>query len=268
MDTTKDWLNLLELTKAWGEASRRNDTPLPTDHELWTWARSHRTLDLPKQVDIDQLDDLRDAFNHGRQPHRIDMDAVIAEVTRRGHPAKIDHTGGNTATIYAGTTHTDRNGDTQQAVAAGPGWFEAPNHRKPFADTSEFTIGPDDDGHGWSVSVPEHTTTAEVAALIVATIDEVETRRARLAAAAPAAAGAMVWAVAARYPELGTATPDPGSELIREVQNLIAEWLHDRLPALRTAPAHLADPANRIPPPPRSRHGERQELSREPEQPR
>ncbi|MGI5214825.1 hypothetical protein [Plantactinospora sp. CA-290183] len=176
----QDWLNLLDVTTAWGEASRRNDTGLPTDDELWAHARRHRAIRLHEKVDEDILTALRDAFNDGRQPDRIDMDAVVAAVSRRGHPAVVKHTGGNTATIYAGTTHTDPNGIGCWSIAAGTGWFEAPGRRKPVADTSEFTIGPDG-GTSWSVDVPEHTTTAQVAGLIIAAIEEVEQRRARLA---------------------------------------------------------------------------------------
>ncbi|MFY1577373.1 hypothetical protein ACN26Z_20985 [Verrucosispora sp. WMMD703] len=78
-------------------------------------------------------------------------------------------------------------------------------------------------------------------ALVIATIDEVEARRARLSAAASAAAGAVVRTVAARYPELGTAMPDPGRDLVRDVGDLIADWLHARLPAPRAAPPTITD---------------------------
>ncbi len=240
MDTSQEWQELLDLTTAWGEASRRNDTPLPTDDELWAHARRHRDLRLPTQVDDLLVDDLRDAFNAGRRPHLIDLDALVAHLARHGRPALVEHSGGNTATVYTGSRYTDRLGDTRRSVTAGPGWFDAPGRRRPLADTNEFTIGPGDED-SWSVRVPEHTTTAQVCALIIATIDEVEARRARLSAAVSAAAGAMVKAVAARYPELGTAMPNPGRELVRDVGDLIADWLHARVPALRAAPPAITD---------------------------
>ncbi|MGC5054954.1 hypothetical protein ACLQ2S_26315 [Micromonospora sp. DT48] len=240
MDTSEDWREILDLITAWGEASRRNDTALPTDDELWAHARRHRTLRLPAQVDDLIVDDLRDAFNAGRLPHLIDLDVLVANLAQQGRPALVEHSGGNTATVRTGSRYTDRPGDTRWSVSAGPGWFAAPGRRRPLADTSEFTIGPHDED-SWSVLVPEHTTTAQVTALVIATIDEVEARRARLAATASAAAGAVVRVVAARYPELGPAVPDPGRELVRDVGDLIADWLHARVPALRAAPPTITD---------------------------
>ncbi|MBQ1052288.1 hypothetical protein KBX50_28015 [Micromonospora sp. C51] len=237
---SQDWQELLNLTTAWGEASRRNDTSLPSDDDLWAYARSHR-LELPAPVNDLLVDDLRDVFNAGRLPHLIDLDAVVAHLAEQGRPALVAHSGGNTATLYTGSRYTDRLGDTRWSVTAGPGWFDAPGHRRPVADTSEFTIGPDDQDNWWCLRVPEHTTTAAVSALIITTIDEVEARRARLSAAASAAAGAMVRVVAARYPELGTAMPDPGRDLVRDVGDLITDWLHARLPALRAAPPTITD---------------------------
>ena len=104
----------------------------------------------------------------------------------------MEHTGGNTATLYAGRRAPDRHGDPRWSAAAGPGWFDAPGHRQPVADTSELSVGPDSDDT-WAATVPAHTTTPDLVDLIVAVIDEVQARRARLAQAAVAARDAM-WA--------------------------------------------------------------------------
>ncbi|WP_433651571.1 hypothetical protein ACQP2C_02945 [Micromonospora zamorensis] len=156
---------------------------LPTDHELWAVARRSQMVVLPEKIDNDLRAELRDAFNDGRQSTRFDMQAVVVEIARNGHPAHIDHSGGNAATIYAGSQHTDQIGDARWAVTAGPGWFARPDHREPVADTSEFQIGPDDDT--WTIAVPDHTSPAEAAALIVAVIEQVTEGRARLTESPP-----------------------------------------------------------------------------------
>ncbi|GAB3959420.1 hypothetical protein [Micromonospora vulcania] len=137
----------------------------------------------PDQIDNDLIAELRDAFNDGRQPTRFDMQAVVVEIARHGHHAHIGHSGGNTATIYAGSQHTDQNGDARWAVTAGPGWFAKRDHREPVADTSEFQIGPDDDA--WTIAVPDHTSPTEVAALIVTVIEQVAEGHARLTGSPP-----------------------------------------------------------------------------------
>ncbi|MFY1614640.1 MBL fold metallo-hydrolase [Micromonospora sp. WMMD736] len=178
MNAFPNWLDLLEFVREAGEINARNGTPLPSDDELWAAARRSQRVVLPEQVDNGLLPELRDAFNDGQQPTRFDMQAVVVEIARHGHHAHIDHSGGNTATIYAGSQHTDQNGDARWAVTAGPGWFAKPDHREPVADTSEFQIGPDDDA--WTIAVPDHTSPTEVAALIVAVIEQVAEGRGHL----------------------------------------------------------------------------------------
>ncbi|MDG4838295.1 hypothetical protein O7631_17390 [Micromonospora sp. WMMD967] len=171
MNAFPDWLDLLEFVRAAGVTNARNGAPLPTDDELWAAARRSQRVVLPEQIDNGLLAELRDAFNDGQQPTRFDMQAVVVEIARHGHHAHIDHSGGNTATIYAGSQHTDQHGDARWAVTAGPGWFARPDHREPVADTSEFHIGPYDGV--WTIAVPDHTSPAEVAALMVAVIEQV-----------------------------------------------------------------------------------------------
>ncbi|MEU8284233.1 hypothetical protein AB0C01_07825 [Micromonospora sp. NPDC048905] len=183
MKASRNWLDLLEFVRAAGETDARNGTSLPTDHELWAVAHRSQRVVPPDQIDNDLLAELRDAFNDGRQPTRFDMQAVVVEIARHGHPAHIDQSGGNAATIYAVSQHTDQSGDARWAVTAGPGWFAKPDHREPVADTSEFQIGPDDDT--WTIAVPDHTSPTEVAALIVAVIEQVAEGRARLTESPP-----------------------------------------------------------------------------------
>ncbi|MFF0348921.1 hypothetical protein ACFYP0_14600 [Micromonospora arida] len=178
MNAFPNWLDLLELVRAAGEINARNGTPLPTDDELWAAARRSQCGVLPEQIDDGLLAELRDAFNDGQQPTRFDMQAVVVEIVRHGHHAHIDNSGGNTATIYAGSQHTEQNGDARWAVTAGPGWFARPDHREPVADTSEFHIGPDDGV--WTIAVPDHTSPTEVAALIIAAIEQVAEGHGRL----------------------------------------------------------------------------------------
>ena len=113
------WLQLLDVFTAWGEASARNGTPLPSDDELWAAARRPPQPLVPEQINPERLAELREAFNDGRQPTRIDLQAVADLVTRRGHHAYVEQTGGNTATIYAGRQIPDRYGEPRWSAAAG-----------------------------------------------------------------------------------------------------------------------------------------------------
>jgi len=184
---------------------------------------------------------LREAFNAGRNPTRVDMQAAADLLHRRGHHAVVEHTGGNTATLYAGRQAPDRYGDLRWSAAAGPGWFEAPDHRHPFADTSELAVGPDSDDT-WAVTVPEQPTLDQLVDLIVAVIDEVEARRARFAQAADAAREAMWATFAAQYPEVttGDLAPEADRAFVTESDKLLAGWLDDNWPATRTVPANIA----------------------------
>ena len=127
------------------------------------------------------------------------------------------------------------------SAAAGPGWFDAPGHHNPSADTSEFIVGPDSDDT-WAVTVPERTTMRDLVDLIMAVIDEVETRRARFVQAADAARDAMWATFAQRYPEVTTGDLAPGADFafVAESDKLLAGWLDDNWPSTRIVPAHIA----------------------------
>lgn len=92
----------------------------------------------------------------------LDLDKVVALLKDKGVTAYVAQTGGGTATIYAGEMfyrEEERvrwNGDVKEVVGtdrierfpalAGPGWFDGPGWTNGRADTSDFCVGPDDDG--------------------------------------------------------------------------------------------------------------------------
>jgi len=184
------WLQHLDLITAWGQASATNHSTPPTDQQLWAVSRIRADLNLPEQLDPALLDQLRAAFNTGRYPTRIDLQALADALHERGYDAVVEHTGGNTATLYAGSQFPDRHGDLRWSAAAGRGWFEQSGHRRPFAASSEFTVGPDGEDT-WVVIVPEHPVWTVVVDLLVAVIDEVNAQRARFSQAVEAAQDAM-----------------------------------------------------------------------------
>lgn len=237
------WLVLLDGLTIRGADGARMDTLPPTDEDLWAGARLVFGTGLPDLVDTDMLAELRGAYNAGRQPTRINLKAVADSIEGHGYRARVEHTGGNTATLYGGHLFPDRFGEPRWSVAAGPGWFEAPGRHRPFADTDEFHAGPDSDD-GWVVAVPEYTTTRQVTDLIVAVIEFVEARRARFVEAADAAREAMWATFAQRYPEVTTGDLPPGAdyEFVVVSNKVLAGWLDDNWADTRVAPTHLTRP--------------------------
>jgi hypothetical protein len=61
------WRQHLDVIRAWGEASTANGTDPPTDEQLWAISRVRADLNLPEQIDLTLLQELRAAFNLGRQ---------------------------------------------------------------------------------------------------------------------------------------------------------------------------------------------------------
>lgn len=178
------WLNMLDGAQRKGRADATNHEPLPTDNQLWQYARTLEGGQLltPAAVDAEQLEELREAYNLGRQPHMVDLWAVTRAIKAAGHYAFVDHTSGNTATLYAGrpVPASDPERVFCWSAYGGPGWFEGAHRTRPVAHTDEFGVGPDDEDERDALSprVPEHTTPAEVAKLIVGVVEAVELRRA------------------------------------------------------------------------------------------
>src|SRR6266540_4522613 len=116
----------LDIITAWGEASAANDTPPAPDEQLWAATRSRTDAHLPEQIDSVLLADLRAAFNAGRWPASIDLDAVAAAVNARGVTARVRQSSGGTATLYTGEETLDGYGDVRFSASAGPGYFDGP----------------------------------------------------------------------------------------------------------------------------------------------
>jgi hypothetical protein len=233
------WVEHLDIITAWGEASAANDTPPATDEQLWAATRSRTDWHLP-EIDSVLLADVRAAFNTGRWPGRIDLDAVAAAVNARGVTARVLHSSGGTATLYTGEEILDGYGDVRFCASAGPGYFHGPGRTRPFADTDEFGIGPHDTS--WGISIPHDATTEEVADLVVAVTRQADAQLARFADAVAAARTAMWTALVAAYPDADTAElpSDFDHALVAELRRLLAIWLERYWPAFHTVPAHLA----------------------------
>ena len=101
----------------------------------------------------------------------IDL-ARIALLLRTVHGvgnAYVTCTGGGTATLFAGSTHTDGNGDTRYAVTAGPGWYVSADDA--MATVEDLYVGADDDGIcAWEVKVTADTTEVDIASMIAVAI--------------------------------------------------------------------------------------------------
>jgi hypothetical protein len=224
------WLAHLDTITARGETSAANQEQRPTDEQLWRTARFQPYFYLPVKINKELLADVREAFTKGRKPSRIDMQAVADAVNAHGVPARIQHSGGNTATLYTGKETLDEYGNVRYSAAAGPGHFEAPRHGKPFADT-DFRIGPHD--NSWNISVPQYATTAQVAELVIAVTAQADVQRARFAGAVGAAQTAILTTLRGAYPDPDTT--DLG-DAVTDLRRLLTRWLDRHWPALHTAP--------------------------------
>lgn len=112
------------------------------------------------------------------EKYEVDMQAVAEIVSRAGVPAYVEQTGGGCATIYAGVTYKDSEGDERFPAAAGPGWFAGPHFSQPRASLYEFGVGPDNDGEGGFVDF------APIGALHLSTIANVIVAQVRKSEAA------------------------------------------------------------------------------------
>lgn len=84
----------------------------------------------------------------------LNMTDIAARVRSHGFPAVVEHTGGNTATIYAGTAIFDPDEDRDRyQVSAGPGYFETATLALAWVD--EFSVGPDSDEATGDYCLPE-----------------------------------------------------------------------------------------------------------------
>lgn len=169
---------------------------------------------------------------------RVELDTLAEALRRRGHDTVVESTGGNVATLYAGTRAPEHGTQSRWAAAIGPGWFDGPA-QTPVADLTELYVGPDDEDT-WSVPAARHATTDEIVALIIAVIDHVNAQPARFTRACETARDAMWVAFAGQYPEITTGDLEPGVDLrlVDESTRLFALWLTSNR-AEHTVPSHI-----------------------------
>lgn len=75
------------------------------------------------------------------------MDKVAEIVrTKYGIHCEVSMTGGNIATIFAGETHLDEEGDERWSAIAGPGSFAWSADEESTGHTDEFFVGSDNNG--------------------------------------------------------------------------------------------------------------------------
>lgn len=129
---------------ALGQTDDRDDAPPRSDQTLWQHA-THIAPDLYPRDEPDRLElvDLRGAYDDGRKPNRIDLHRLAALIRDRGIPARVDDSGGGEAALYAGQPNTTMSGEQRHAVCAGPGMYIGD---VAYADSYDFSAGPDDDG--------------------------------------------------------------------------------------------------------------------------
>lgn len=253
MGRMKDlWHQLCDAAQELGVQGYDKQGPLLTDAELLQQVRpvAERIGGLAVEVvdqiadDEERLAELREAYDKGRRPSRIDMDRVVWHVEQGGVKAYVEQTGGGCATIYAGDLDEwpDQYGDKRYAVAAGPGWFEGPGWIRPYGDATDFHIGPDDDGRLPAVMPEERTHPQAVAALVLEAVRGVEARRQRVRDAVDEAAGAFWTTLAAQFPEVEKADfpPDATAELTTALRTAAGVWLHINQPEGGIAEGRLA----------------------------
>lgn len=101
---------------------------------------------------------------------QLNLDEVVRILKDKGIDAYVEQTGGGTATIFAGNQFIDGYGTNRYQACAGPGWFEGPNFTEARADTSEFYVGPDDDGVAEPVDADASWDEARAAEAIAAVV--------------------------------------------------------------------------------------------------
>lgn len=241
------YLRLLDALQERGTAARVQPDPLPDDDELTLMAREVAAqlgaADLLAEIDDGTLADLRDAYNEGRQPGRLDFDVVVRKLGTLGVAAHVDHTSGDTATLYAGpmADWPDNDGVRRRAVSLGPGAYDGPRGSNPYGHTHELGYG-DTDGHDDGVSLREDAQPTEVATRIAGAVVEVQRRRRRFDDAADTALAALWDAVAAEYPEVTTGDFGPAEtmEIERAVRTAMSLWLRYNRPVEGIAPSKAA----------------------------
>lgn len=108
--------------------------------------------------------------------HELDMDLICTLIHAAGLPAYVEQTGGGCATIQAGPTRLNGNGDSIYAALCGPGWFEsfdlnqAPPFQRGRAHTDDCYVGADDQGDTEAWAAGDSDDEQSVAERIITTI--------------------------------------------------------------------------------------------------
>lgn len=169
--TKQGYLAVLDKLIVTGQTDRAADADHPSDGELTDLARGFaRKLGfttLFAEVDKDTLVDLRDAYNDGREPERLDFRQVAAALGKLGVESHLEQHSG-TVTLFAGPWHTpNADGVPRRVVSLGPGdgllgdaagW------------TDQLSYGPPD---GDGEKVAEFARPGEVAARIAAMVTRI-----------------------------------------------------------------------------------------------
>jgi hypothetical protein len=249
MGAIKDkYLELLDLLTVAGRDDRAKPEPLPTDQQLWERARGFAAaIDaeglLAEKLDKLEVVDLRDAYNEGRLPDRLNFDQVSTELAKLGIESEVEHTSGGCATLFAGpkADWCDDNGQRPRCVSLGPGSFSEERSGVlcgAYGLTYEMSYG-DVDGESESgESVPDGAMPADVAAGIAAIVRQEVARRQRLEIAVEKACEGMWDAVSRAYPEVTTGDFGPGETLTIEqaIRGAVKLWLHYNRPDEGLAP--------------------------------
>jgi hypothetical protein len=233
------WMLLLACMAGWGRDHAAQRVAPPTDQHLWATAHAAAPDLLPDAPDPDMLRLLREAYTGGHDS-LIDLQALADILNERGHQAVIEHTGGGTATLYAGHLAADRHGDPRWSAAVGPGWFNTPGFGAPMADRADFYLGPDADDT-WFVTVTATDSLGDIADIITTVIAHVEARRAHFAQAAAAARDAMWATFTSHYPHIrtGDLAPDTDQTFTTASTTVLLAWLDANDPDIRTVAPQL-----------------------------
>lgn len=125
--------------------------------------------DIPVTVTVDNMHagEYRDDEDDDRAVDMIDLDEVVVELRKMRIQAVVEQTGGNCATIYAGTPVYDPVEQYERyPVAAGPGHFLGPGWTNPRSFEEEFTLGRNDDGVTDAYNPPDGATVADMARMM------------------------------------------------------------------------------------------------------
>lgn len=242
---------VLDLLTERGKLARRLDLALPSDGELWRVAGGLEP-DLFPAVGFTQIEveDLRDAYDEGRQPNVIDMVKLAEAIRALGVQADIDNSGGGTMLIYCGPSFPRQSdGEMHAAVTVGSGVCTLDNGGGVVGAVGDFSWGPGDQDSdpGNYVQVHEFQRIGEMAPKIVQAVREQCFRHSydlarwadhdaemeRRARSVIHEGGDAVWAVIKRhFPEIGDGDvgPDTAIALGNAVAAAARAWVYANQP--------------------------------------